>query len=176
MKTVGVVLAAGAGRRFGGPKALASTDGQRWVDRAVRTLHAAGIADVLVISGAWDGSVPGAQVINNPEWRSGMASSLRLALENALVSAADQVLITLVDLPDLTSSQVRAVLDCPAPLVQARYEGVPGHPVKVSAPHLDALKRSLFGDVGARPYLLANGVVEIDLPGDLRDRDHPPLR
>ena len=51
----GLVLAAGEGRRFGGPKAPAVIDGERLVDRAVRVLRAGGCDPVYVVLGAWVG-------------------------------------------------------------------------------------------------------------------------
>ena len=99
-RTAGLVLAAGEGRRFGGPKAPYVLDGERLVDRAVRTLHDAACDPVLVVLGAWVGDVPGAEIILNPDWSSGMGSSLRIGLE-ALTEHADvgRVVVTLVDLP-----------------------------------------------------------------------------
>ena len=55
----GLVLAAGAGRRFGGPKALVDFRGVRLVDRAVGLLRAGGCDRVLVVSGAVELDVPG---------------------------------------------------------------------------------------------------------------------
>ena len=60
---IGVVLAAGAGRRFGGPKALAILAGRRLVDRATETLTAGGCGAVVVVAGAVSLSVEGATVI-----------------------------------------------------------------------------------------------------------------
>ena len=68
----GLVLAAGEGRRFGGPKALAVLDGERLVDRAVTLLARAGLTPVVVVSGAIELTVPGATVVPNPLWPSGM--------------------------------------------------------------------------------------------------------
>src|SRR5699024_10112243 len=56
----GLVLAAGAGRRFGGPKALVDFRGARLVDRAVSLLRAGGCDRVVVVSGAVELEVPGA--------------------------------------------------------------------------------------------------------------------
>ena len=111
-RTAGLVLAAGEGRRFGGPKAPYVLDGERLVDRAVRTLHDAACDPVLVVLGAWVGDVPGAEIILNPDWSSGMGSSLRIGLE-ALTEHADvgRVVVTLVDLPGLTSAAVRRLVE-----------------------------------------------------------------
>lgn len=175
---LGVILAAGAGIRFGGPKALATTEGERWVDRAVRVLHQGGIEQVDVVSGAWDDLVPGAEVFHNPDWKSGIAGSAALAVALAEERRADTLLITLVDLPDLTPDHVAAVLSAPGDLVQASYDGRPGHPVKVGRRHFAGLRAFLLehgGDSGARTYLVEHGVIELPLAGSLTDVDQPPL-
>ena len=59
-RRVGLVLAAGAGRRLGGPKARVVVAGERLVDRAVRVLREGGLRSRLVVLGAWVGEVPGA--------------------------------------------------------------------------------------------------------------------
>ena len=73
---LGLVLAAGAGQRMGGPKAPLAVAGQRLVDRAVRVLREGGCDPVLVVLGAWVGDVPGAEVVVNADWASGLGSSL----------------------------------------------------------------------------------------------------
>lgn len=175
MKIVGVVLAAGAGTRFGGPKALARRGQDRFVEIVVRALQQAGIGQVIVISGAWDGEVVGAEVVHNPQWSEGISTSLRLGLESAAGRGADAALITLVDLPDLTADQVARILATPGELVQASYDGQPGHPVKVGRAHFAAMAAAVEGDRGARHYLLTHGVREVPLPGSLEDIDEAPL-
>ena len=80
MSTAGLVLAAGEGRRFGGPKAPAVIDGERLVDRAVRVMREGGCDPVVVVLGAWVGDVPGAHIVVNDAWSEGMGSSLRVGL------------------------------------------------------------------------------------------------
>src|SRR5215213_7834337 len=84
--TAAVVLAAGGGRRYGMPKALVEYDGSLLVERAVRTARA--VCDpVLVVLGAravdvWRrADLTGATVLANPDWETGMASSLRAGLD-----------------------------------------------------------------------------------------------
>ena len=148
---VGLVLAAGEGRRFGGPKAPALVDGERLVDRAVRVLRDGGCDPVHVVLGAWVGGVPGAEVIVNPDWAEGMGSSLRAGL--TAIAEADRVLVTLVDLPGLTSDAVARLVASPARLAQAAYAGERGHPVVFGSEHLAGVASSAAGDRGARDYL-----------------------
>jgi CTP:molybdopterin cytidylyltransferase MocA len=111
-ETAGLVLAAGEGRRFGGPKAPYVLDGVRLVDRSVALLRDAGCDPVLVVLGAWIGDVPDAVVVVNDDWPSGMGSSLRAGLA-ALSSydEVDRVVVTLVDLPGLTVPAVTRLLE-----------------------------------------------------------------
>ncbi len=71
MSVAGLVLAAGAGRRFGGPKALAMLDGERLVDRAVSLVRNGGCSPILVVSGAATLDVADAAVVENPDWADG---------------------------------------------------------------------------------------------------------
>ncbi|MCG5440355.1 NTP transferase domain-containing protein, partial [Micromonospora foliorum] len=56
--TAGLLLAAGAGRRFGRPKALVELDGEPLVRRAIRLLGDGGCAPVHVVLGAGADEVP----------------------------------------------------------------------------------------------------------------------
>src|SRR6185503_12517515 len=106
MTSAAVVLAAGGGRRYGMPKALAEYEGSLLVERAVRTASA--VCDpVLVVLGAQAGEVwrradlDGATVLANADWESGMASSLRTGLEGlrGWPGQIDAALVLLVDMP-----------------------------------------------------------------------------
>src|SRR5262249_17823635 len=92
-RTAGLVLAAGEGRRCGGPKAPVAVDGTRLVDRAVDLLRTAGCDPVVVILGAWVGDVPGATVVVNESWPEGMGSSLRTGLAACEPLPVDRVLV-----------------------------------------------------------------------------------
>ena len=96
MRTAGLVLAAGAGTRYGQPKASVTVDGERLVDRAVRVLHEGGCDPVLVVLGAWVGPVEGADIVLNSAWPEGMGSSLRSGLQSLDEHDADidAVLVT----------------------------------------------------------------------------------
>lgn len=175
-----MVLAAGAGTRAGGPKALRrDADGVPWLARAVTALRDGGCSDVLVVLGAEADAarclVPaGARVVVAADWAEGMSASLRSGLA-AVPPDADAALVTLVDLPELPATAVarlRADVD-PAVLRRAVYDGRPGHPVVIGRDHLVAAAASATGDRGAGAYLEAHDAVLIEC-GDLwdgRDRD-----
>lgn len=172
----GLVLAAGEGRRFGGPKAPYKIDGERLVDRAVRILREAGCDPVVVVLGAWLGDVPDADVVPNPDWATGMGSSLRAGLAALQATAADRAVVTLVDLPGLTGEAVRRLVAHDRRLAQAAYGGTRGHPVLLGREHWDGVAASAEGDRGARAYLARNDVALVEV-GDVAagdDLDHRP--
>ena len=176
-RTAGLVLAAGEGRRFGGPKAPYVVDGERLVDRAVRVLHEGGCDPVLVVLGAWVGDVPGAEVVVHDGWADGMGSSLRAGLA-ALEPRAevDRVLVTLVDLPGLTAAAVRRLLEADVDLAAASYSGERGHPVLLGRAHWAGAAASAEGDRGARAYLAQHEptLVEVGDVASGRDLDQRP--
>src|ERR1700709_819688 len=131
----GLVLAAGGGRRYGMPKGVVSYEGSLLVERAVRT--AAAVCDpVLVVLGAravdvWrTADLTGATVLANPDWESGMASSLRTGLEGLRSwpggTATAAVLVQLVDMPGMTPDALARMAEHAAPdaLAVAAYDGV----------------------------------------------------
>lgn len=167
------MLAGGAGTRFGGPKALATTaDGTAWLRLAVEMLRAGGCDPVWVALGAEaqraEMLVPdGAPIVHASGWAHGISATLAAGLATALADGVDAVVITPVDTPDAAPSAVVRIVTVAgdrlrAALVQATYRGRPGHPVLVGADHFAALAGSLTGDRGARRYLVAHDVVEVE--------------
>jgi CTP:molybdopterin cytidylyltransferase MocA len=177
MRTTGIVLAAGAGTRFGGPKGLArSGDGVPWVESAVGMLRTSGCRDVVVVVGARADEVAalvpaGAVVVRAGDWPEGMGASLRAGLTAAVRFDPDAVVVTPVDTPDAPAAAVGRVVAALGPepatgLAQAVYRGRPGHPVAMGSAHFAAVVASLAGDRGARSYLVRHGAAEIEC-GDL---------
>ena len=183
----GLVLAAGAGTRFGGPKGLAhAPDGEPWVARAVRTLRAAGCDPVLVTVGAQAEAVAAlapeyAEIVQVPDWQEGLAASLRTGLRSWLGDAAPasarSILVITVDAPDLPLEAVERMRAHAndAALAQAVYRGRPGHPVLIGRMHAPTIAASVTGDRGARPYLAARGALEVEC-GDLWSGDDVDAR
>ncbi|GAA3386620.1 nucleotidyltransferase family protein [Cryptosporangium minutisporangium] len=157
---VGIVLAAGAGRRFGRPKALVEYRGDRLVDRAVRLLRDGGCNRVLVVAGAAPLSVDDATVVDNPGWAEGMGSSVRVGLTAAgKAGTAGAAVLVPVDTPFLGADAVRRLISAyrgGATVVTATYGGKRGHPVLLGAEHWAAVAATAVGDVGARAFLAAN--------------------
>lgn len=176
----GVVLAAGAGRRFGGPKALALLEGSRLVDRAAATLLRGGCDEVVVVSGAAPLVVDGAVVVDNELWDEGMGSSLRRALAHLTPGPASAVVVLLVDTPWVGAEAVARLVAAHAAgarAAQATYGGLPGHPVLLARPVWDDVAALAVGDQGARGWLRAHRdevlAVPADGTGDPRDVDRP---
>jgi CTP:molybdopterin cytidylyltransferase MocA len=180
-----VVLAAGGGRRYGMPKALVEYEGSLLVERAVRTARA--VCDpVLVVLGAqavdvWrQADLDGATLLANKDWESGMASSLRVGLEGlrGWPDRVDAALVTLVDMPGMTPEALEEVRQegSPGALAVATYDGVRGHPVLLGRDRWAGVIQTLTGDEGARRYLAAHDVTEVDCSGlaDPTDLDVPP--
>lgn len=178
----GLVLAAGEGRRFGGPKALARLDGERLVDRAAATVRAAGCDPVVVVEGAAAlGRVEGATTVFAAAWREGMGASLRTGLA-ALPDDADGCVVFLVDTPWLTAASVRRVVDTwvsagrPGAAV-ATYERRRRHPVLLSRDVWADVAGEAAGDAGARAWMRSHpgDVLEVDCTGlaDPTDVDEP---
>ncbi len=137
----GIVLAAGLGRRIGGPKALLSLEGRTFLERAVRAFSEAGLEVVVVVNPAVDAAVPKGdllvgRVLNpDPDQQNGMFGSVRLGVSEALNLGASGVLLLPVDLPLITSEDVRAVvtrLSAGAAVVVATHDGRRGHPIGIS--------------------------------------------
>jgi nicotine blue oxidoreductase len=168
----GLVLAAGEGRRFGGPKAIHALDGERLVDRAARVLREGGCDVLYVVSGAVSVEVPGATTVVNDEWQTGMASSLRAGLA-AIPDRADAVVISLVDQPGIGADVVARLvrrLDEGHQLVVATYAGQPRNPVGVARPLWAAMSASAVGDEGARAFIRAHpDLVDAVECGDIAD-------
>jgi CTP:molybdopterin cytidylyltransferase MocA len=184
----GLVLAAGAGRRFGGPKALVEVGGERLVDRAVRVLRQADCDPVLAVLGAAAADVvagarlDGAVVVVNDAWPEGMGSSLRCGLTVATDLGCDAVVVLLVDQPLISADVVRRLAarwrDGTPAAVVATYDGQPRNPVLLAAPVWREVAAMATGDVGARAWLRAHPAEvvpvacdDLGTPADVDTRD-----
>lgn len=174
----GLVLAAGPGTRFGGPKAVAELDGERLVDRAVRTLRAGGADPVYAVAGAADLGTVDAVVVPSPDWAEGMGASLRAALTELETAPVDveAVVVTLVDQPGLTAAAVRRLIeavDGRGSVAVASYDGRQGHPVALGRAHWAEVGAAAAGDSGARAFLRthADRVVHVECADVATDAD-----
>jgi nicotine blue oxidoreductase len=180
---VGVLLAAGAGERFGGPKALArDEDGTSWLLRSVQALRPC--SEIVVVLGA-EAERAAALLpmsvsrIRADDWSEGMGASLRAGLAALERTTHESALVSLVDLPDVGAdvvARLAATATGTGDLARAAYDGVPGHPVLIGRDHWRGVIGSATGDRGARDYLAAHEVALVEC-GDLAtgaDVDHRP--
>jgi CTP:molybdopterin cytidylyltransferase MocA len=181
----GLVLAAGAGRRYGMPKALVRFRGQLFVERAVGVLEQGGCTPVLAVLGAESAKVraelPDLNAVDNPDWSTGMGSSLRTGLDSITNKATiDAVIVLPVDTPGVTPAAIARLkaLASPEALLRASYHGEAGHPVLIGRDHWAGVHELATGDAGAREYLRRNPPqlvacedisdgADVDRPGDL---------
>jgi CTP:molybdopterin cytidylyltransferase MocA len=174
-RVAGVLLAAGAGTRYGMPKVLAEQG--EWLASAVKALAEGGCDDVVVVLGAAVVEVPApARPVVAGYWADGMSASVRAGL--AAVADADLAVLALVDTPDVGADVMRRVVAAASPsgLARATYRGLPGHPVVIARGFWPALVATLHGDEGARGFLGCRDDVALVECGDLatgRDIDRP---
>lgn len=180
MTVVGLVLAAGEGRRYGMPKALVPHHGRLFVESTVDRLRAAGCDRVVVVAGAAadrvrEADLGDAEVVENPDWPTGMGSSLRRGIEALRDEIA--VAVMTVDLPGVTAEAIERVVARAGPevLAAATYQGKRGHPVLIGREHWHGVHELAQGDAGARAYLRTHAVAEIacDDVADGHDVDRP---
>jgi nicotine blue oxidoreductase len=175
----GVLLAAGEGSRFGQPKALVEFGGQTLAERGVNLLRAGGADPILVVTGAVPLELDGTLTVDNPQWRTGMGSSLRAALQ-ALTAAragagagagaaagaaagADRdvgaVVVALADQPLVGAEAVARLIAAHrdgASVAVAAYDGQPRNPVLLAREHWPEVIETATGDQGARTFLRAH--------------------
>jgi molybdenum cofactor cytidylyltransferase len=179
-----LILAGGAGRRFGGGKLLADMAGAPVIRRVAEAVATASFAEVVVVTGADDAGIRAAlvgldaRILNTPDWDEGLAATLRTGIA-ALAPEASGVCVFLGDMPLVPVTLCRALTEA---AVQAGYAarprlaGKPGHPVAFTrAAFADLL--ALTGDQGATPLLKQRpeAVAYIDTAesGALLDIDTP---
>ncbi len=181
MTAAGLLLAAGAGRRMGGPKALVELDGEPLVRRAVRLLRDGGCDDVLVVVGAQADAVaallPDVDVVRCEGWAEGMGASLRAGLEALEAGPHDACVVALVDQPRLGAQSVARLLATGGTAAVATYGGRPRNPVLLARAVWPDVRRAAVGDEGARGWLRAHPeqvtAVPCDDTGSPDDVDTP---
>jgi molybdenum cofactor cytidylyltransferase len=175
VRVVAVVLAAGAGRRIGQPKALLRIEGTTFLGHVAQALQRPGVADVLAVLGhrarrvqEEGGLPPQVAVVVNPRPDDGMLGSIIAGLEAAEARAADAVLLHPVDHPFVAPATVDAVLRALAQgalIAVPSYGGRRGHPGGFARPSWDALRQAPL-DRGARAVLAEHPAWLVHVPGD----------
>lgn len=180
-----ILLAAGAGRRFGEPVSKLLAGSPPLILHTLATLRA-GLGSAVPILAVVRPEATALQVLLAdqgidvtvcPEADAGMGTSLAYAA--AQVDETRPVMVALGDMPAIapaTLAAVQSALLDGASLVQPQYQGQRGHPVGFHARWLPAL-RALRGDTGARQLLRDHSdallTLPVDDPGIVLDIDTP---
>lgn len=185
MRVVAIVLAAGEGRRMGGPKALVPVGEGTFLSRACRLFARPGIAAVVAVLGAEAervrraaGIPPEAKVAVNERWREGMLTSVWVGLDAAEALGAEAVLLHPVDNPFVAPATIDAVVAAlakGAEIAVPSHAGRRGHPAGFARSCWPAL-RAAPSDRGARAVLRENPGLVVHVPAGedcLVDLDSP---
>ena len=176
----GLVLAAGAGTRFGErSKLLAELEGRPLLDHAVASACAVPeLERVAVVIGAGAEEILAradfkrAEPVVCSEWSEGQSASLRCGVEFLTREAeVSRVIVTLGDQPRVSPALIARFVHEP-PGTRAVYDGVPGHPVVLGPVQLRAIA-GVRGDKGARELLQGGNTIECGDSSAVRDVDTP---
>lgn len=170
-----IVLAAGRSSRMGRAKATLPLDARdTFLSRIVRTLLDAGVDDVVVVVGhdaeaiahSWPASGLSARFVHNADYDRGQLSSLLAGLALVDRPGVAAVLVTLVDVPLISATTVRAVLDryrqTRAPIVRPTSGSRHGHPLLIDRSLFDEL-RAADPATGPKPVVRAHASAAGDL-------------
>ncbi|MCD1266362.1 4-diphosphocytidyl-2C-methyl-D-erythritol kinase [Shinella sumterensis] len=178
-----VILAAGKASRMGeggAHKLLAEFDGEPLVRRTAKTALAADASSVIVVTGHRRSEIMAAlsgldvTAVENPDYASGMASSLMSGFSARVARDADGVLVMLADMPGVKADDLNLLIAAfrsasGRAIVRAVSRGKRGNPVILPKSLGDAVMR-LEGDVGARHIIETSGLPIIDT--DIGDAAH----
>ncbi|MFC4761933.1 nucleotidyltransferase family protein [Dyella koreensis] len=181
-----VVLAAGQASRFGSAKQTLPIKGVPMVRRVAMTALEAALSPVVVVTGAYNEEVAhsldglAVHLADNPDWSSGMGTSLAfgVAVATAREASLHAVLVMLADQPAITAADLRGMLDAhasaPERILAARYEGHLGPPCIFPRAIFEELT-TLGGPHGARSLLERHAALvdAYDLPMAAFDIDTP---
>jgi CTP:molybdopterin cytidylyltransferase MocA len=173
-----IIVGAGAGTRFGGPKAGATlSDGRRFLDAIVETAKSAGLDPVIAVLPPGVVAPEGARVVVNATPESEQIISARLGLAQLTGAPVTSALLWPVDHPFVNLESVLAILDAArrtgAQIVVPVHESRRGHPTWF---HRDTWRELMtVPDGGARAVIRADpsrvSEVEVSDRGVLRDID-----
>lgn len=170
-----VLLAAGASRRLSRPKQLLEVAGEPLIRRMARVAIEARLFPSVVVLGSHSAQIRAVladvplQLVENPAWEEGMASSLRAGIAAVLQQSphAHGAIVMLVDQPHVTATHLASIQQAHhasgCSIVATRYDDHSGPPAYFSREHFPVLQ-SLRGDVGARVLLRAFDTHSVPAP------------
>jgi len=182
----GLILAAGESSRMGTDKATLTYRGRTFLELMVQTLREINLERIVVVLGHHaqeiqrQTKIEAAQVVVNPDYRSGQTSSLQVGLRSLIADDLEAIILCLVDHPTVSAETVRRIVatfrQCGAPVVIPTYQGRRGHPVLIGRQVFRELL-DLPTDMGAnsvvRRYRPATQFVEVEDEGVVIDVDDP---
>ena len=191
-----VILAAGESVRLGQPKQLLSFRGTSLLRAAVDSAHDAGCAPIFVVVAAVESASPAmialrhgiertiagseAFLVENPDWRRGIGTSIRAGAQAAAASDVATLVLLVCDQPLLNSATIALLRarreQTEKPMIACAYAGTIGVPALFDRSFFQALL-TLPDDEGAKALLMSHpedvaqipfpeGAVDIDTPAD----------
>jgi molybdenum cofactor cytidylyltransferase len=180
-----LILAAGRSTRMGQNKLLMEIGGVPLFHHTIGATLAAKVQGAVIVTGHEPARIapaqlPGVRAVYNPDYASGMASSLKAGLA-AMPKDSGAALIVLGDMPAVRTDDIDALISAFEPsggkgIVVPTYNGKRGHPVLFGRAYWPSILEAR-GDQGARQALIDNAdavcEVPVDNPGVLMDADTP---
>jgi len=184
MRVAAVVLAAGGSTRFGKPKQFALFQGETLIRRTVAAAIEAGCAPVVVVTGEDSAQITSeltrftVTIAMNPDWQSGLGSSIVVGIRNAMNLTPDieAVVLLTCDQPFVTVAVLARLiqfrLTSRKPIIASAYAETIGIPALFDRSCFPDLLR-LKGDSGAKGIILArpDDVASFDFPSGEIDID-----
>jgi molybdenum cofactor cytidylyltransferase len=191
MRNVGaVILAAGGSVRLGQPKQLLKFRGETLVARAMRAVEETHCTPVVVVVGESGNAIrdelrgTSAVVVENPDWREGLGTSIRCGLKHLLESApaTDAVILLACDQPLVDASTIAALIAAQdkarKAMVASSYANTLGVPALFDRSCFEELL-ALPDNSGAKSLIAArpddvatiafdDGAIDIDTPADFQ--------
>jgi len=169
-----IVLAAGAGSRFGGEKLLARFGGRALIKATLDGLRGAPVDETIVVVGTEGerlrsvSTAHGARVVENRDWAEGMSTSVRAGLD-ACSPGSRAAVVVLADQPLVGAGAVGRLVEAfedGARVAVATYGGEPRNPALIAREIWPLLGREMSGDRGARAVLARHPELVTEVPCD----------
>ncbi len=187
MPVPAIILAAGASRRLGQPKQMVRVNGETLLARTIRVVRESGADPVLVVLGANRESIAetvdlsAVEVIANPHWEQGIASSIHAGIEALMRLRPDAhgMMILVCDQPNLAAGHLKQMIEvfeqaAEPTIIASRYARIVGIPAIFPGGQFAKLL-ALAGDTGARSLLRHPDcpMIAVDFEGGEADVDTP---
>src|ERR1700749_3847202 len=168
--TAVIILAAGESSRLGQPKQNLLFNGQTLLERTVNSALQSNCDPVIIVLGANADKInpiTGVTILYNKDWQEGMASSIRIGIDEINRNlSVNNTIILLCDQPFVNATLLNTLIEkhtqTGKPIIASAYSGITGVPV--------LFQRSLFAELlllggheGAKKILIthANGIATV---------------